>query len=145
MNKYIGCALAFVVAACASSPDDMAPSYVSPLQYQRYDCGQIAEEAANIERRVSELYGTLDKKAGNDAAQMGVGLVLFWPALFFLEGGDGADASEYKRLRGEYEALQKVSVQKRCRLQFNIQEAIPKKTPPKQADEVEERLSGKKS
>jgi hypothetical protein len=72
----------------------------------------------------------LDKKSSNDNAQMGVGLVLFWPALFFLEGGDGADAVEYRRLRGEYEALQKVSVQKRCHLQFNIQEKLPKKKSP---------------
>lgn len=136
--------LACLVSACASSPDELTPSYVSPLQYQRYDCGQIAEEAANVERRVAELYGTLDKKSSDDNAQMGLGLVLFWPALFFLEGGDGADAVEYRRLRGEYEALQKTSVQKRCNLQFNIQEKLPKKEKPKQTDEVESRLKGGK-
>lgn len=142
MKKYFILASLACLAGCASSPDEMTASYVSPLQYQKYDCGQIAEEAAHVERRVGELYSTLDKKAGNDAAQMGVGLVLFWPTLFFLEGGDGAEAVEYKRLRGEYEALQKVSVQKRCNLQFNIQEAIPKKQPPKQTDEVAERMKG---
>jgi hypothetical protein len=42
--------------------------------------------------------------------------VLFWPALFFLEGGDGAEAQEYARLKGEFDALQQMSVQKRCNL-----------------------------
>jgi len=144
MKKYLVLTSLIILSACASSPDDLMASYVSPLQYQKYDCGQIEEEAGNVERRVSELYGTLDKKAGNDNAQMGVGLVLFWPALFFLEGGDGPEAAEYKRLKGEYDALEKASVQKKCHLKFNIQEAIPKKLPPKQTDEVQERLNGKK-
>jgi hypothetical protein len=74
---------------------------------------------------------------------MGVGLVLFWPTLFFLEGGDGADAAEYKRLRGEYEALQEASVHKKFGLKFNIQNAIQKKEPPKQVDEVNQRMNGK--
>lgn len=49
---------------------------------------------------------------------MGIGLVLFWPALFMLEGGDGPEATEYARLRGEYEAISTVSVQKKCQLNF---------------------------
>lgn len=40
---------------------------------------------------------------------MGVGLVLFWPALFFLAGDDQKE--ELARLKGEYEALEKASIQ----------------------------------
>ena len=47
-------------------------------------------------------------------AQMGVGLVLFWPTLFFLEGGDGAEAAEYARLKGERDALEQAYTQKKC-------------------------------
>lgn len=47
---------------------------------------------------------------------MGVGLVLFWPTLFMLEGGDGPEAAEYARLKGEYEALRKVAIEKKCDL-----------------------------
>lgn len=122
-------ASAFLVS-CASSPDEMTASYVSPLQYQDYTCKQIGAEAAMVERKVGELYAQLDKKASNDGAQMAAGLILFWPTLFFLEGGDGAEAVEYKRLRGEYDALQKVSIKKNCGLEFNIKEALPKKPEP---------------
>jgi hypothetical protein len=41
------------------------------------------------------LYASLKKKADNDTAQMTVGMLLLWPTLFFLEGGDGPEASEY--------------------------------------------------
>ena len=44
---------------------------------------------------------------------MAVGLLLFWPALFFLEGGDGPEAAEYARLKGQYEALRTVAVQRK--------------------------------
>ena len=49
---------------------------------------------------------------------MGVGLILLWPVLFFLEGGDDPRATEYSRLKGERDAVEKVSVQKKCGIQF---------------------------
>lgn len=107
-----------MLSACASNPDGMTASYISTMQYEDYSCKQLAREAATVQRKVSELHGTLDKKASNDALQMGVGLVLLWPTLFFLEGGDGPDAAEYKRLKGEYEAIEKVSNLKDCGLDF---------------------------
>lgn len=117
-----------LLSGCASSPDKMTASYVSPIQYRDYDCEQIAFELDRVSRRSNELYGTLKKEAGKDTAQMAVGLVLFWPALFFLEGGDGPQAAEYSRLKGEYEALQTASTQKKC--SFAVQPLNPKDTQP---------------
>jgi len=115
MNKYLaGVLLAATLSGCASSPDKMASAYVSPIQYQDYDCKQVGAELKRVSRRAQELYGQLDKTASNDAAQMAVGMVLFWPALFFLEGGDGPEAAEYARLKGERDALEQVAIQKQC-------------------------------
>jgi len=72
----------------------------------------------HVSHRTAELYTSLDKKADNDAAQMGVGLVLFWPTLFFLEGGDGPEATEYSNLIGEYEALRSMMVTKKCSSEY---------------------------
>ncbi len=102
------------MAGCASSPDKIQASYVSPLQYKDYDCDQIAGELERVSRRANELYGSLKKTSDNDNAQMAVGMILFWPALFFLEGGDGPEAAEYGRLKGERDALEKVAIQKKC-------------------------------
>jgi len=71
-------------------------------------------EMNRTSRKANELQARLKKDADNDAAQMAVGIVIFWPALFFLEGGDGPEAAEYSRLKGEFEALEQVSVQKKC-------------------------------
>lgn len=110
MNKFLSLLLTFGVAACASHPDKIQQQYVSDSQYSHYDCEQLALEESRISRRVSQLHGSLEEKATRDDVQMGVGLVLFWPALFLLEGGDGPEAQEYARLKGEHEAIQRVAV-----------------------------------
>ena len=45
---------------------------------------------------------------------MAIGHILFWPALFFLEGGDGPQAAEFSRLMGERDAIDRVSRLKDC-------------------------------
>ena len=87
------------------------------MQYKDYDCEQVASEMARVNRRAGELHASIKQTADTDAAQMAVGAVLFWPALFFLEGGDGPEAAEYARLKGERDALEQVSTQKKCTLE----------------------------
>lgn len=102
------------LSGCATQPEEIPPTYVSPLKYKDYNCSQIAEEMDYVSHETSDLYLSLKKKADNDEAQMGVGMILFWPLLFTLEGGDGPEARQYADLRGEYEALRKASVKKEC-------------------------------
>jgi len=58
---------------------------------------------------------------------MGVGLLLFWPTLFFLEGGDGPEAAQYADLKGEFEALRQASVQKCCEIEMESPDEIIEK------------------
>jgi hypothetical protein len=102
---------------CASLSSDITAQYVSPLEYSSYSCEQIGAEAQRVSARASELAGIQDSKATNDSVAMGVGLVLFWPSLFFIKG-DGQTAAELGHLKGEFETLQKVSISKNCNLQF---------------------------
>lgn len=106
-----------MAVGCATSPDKIPAQYVSPLIYKDYDEDQIVHEMDHIGRRTGELYASLKKKATGDKWQMGLGLLLFWPALFALEGGDGPEAQEYARLRGQYEALRQVAIQKKINLE----------------------------
>jgi len=107
---------AALLAGCASSSEDIGAAYVSPLTYKDYDCDQVAAELQRVSARASQLGGEVDENATGDAVAMGVGLVLFWPALFFIDG-NGPEANEYARLKGEYEALQQASIQKKCGMQ----------------------------
>jgi hypothetical protein len=114
--------LSTVLAGCASKAENIAAAYVSPLQYQTYSCPQLGEEAARIASRANQVAGVQDGKATNDAVATGVGVIIFWPALFLIKG-DSATAAELARLKGEIEAIEKVSVQKKCNIQFNQKSA----------------------
>jgi hypothetical protein len=102
-------------------PDKISASYVSPLQYSDYSCDQIKQELLRVNRRVVEVTGAQQKHADNDAVAMGVGLVLFWLALFFLAGGDKKE--ELGRLKGEYDALEQAAIQKDCMIASELREA----------------------
>lgn len=111
-------------AGCASNPDQLQASYVSSFKYQDFNCQQLALEMEHVSARTSSLYNQLKRERSADNWQTGVGLVLFWPALFFLEGGDGPQAAEFSQLKGEFEALRQTSVAKQCTVTARSPEAI---------------------
>ena len=106
-------AASMVLGGCATASKDVATQSISPLQYQVYDCDQITAETMRVQARASQLGGRLDTAAANDKAITGIGIVLFWPALFAL-GGTKEQEAEYGRLKGESDALQQVAISKKC-------------------------------
>lgn len=107
-----------MLAGCAADTAQIRPSDVSPLEYRAYSCSDIEAEAHRISRKAKELGERVNKTAADDDAQMAVGLILFWPALFFLEGEDTADTRLYAELAGKYDALEQASITKKCGLKF---------------------------
>lgn len=121
------------LTGCASNPDKIDAAYVSPLKYANYDCDQLAMEMDYVGQRTTQLYQRLKSERNADNWQMGIGLVLFWPTLFMLEGGDGPEAAEYAQLKGEFEALRTSSVQQKCGIEAMSPEEILR-----EADEADE-------
>lgn len=115
MKKTIATVVAasIVLSGCATAARDVPVMYVSPMQYQSYDCSQLESEVHRIQSRVTQMTASLDKAASNDKALVGVGMLLFWPALFAL-GGTKQQEADYSRLRGEYEAVQQSAILKKC-------------------------------
>lgn len=139
MKKLVSVAGSILIvglAACSSTPDKVSAQYVSPLYYQAYDCDQIGMELRRVNRRLIEVTGAQQKEADKDAVAMGVGLVLFWPALFFLAGDD--HAAELGRLKGEYEALESSAIQKRCDIAQELQAAREERQ--RREEEAKEKL-----
>jgi hypothetical protein len=101
------------LSACATAGKDVSSTYVSPVQYSSFDCDQIRQEMLRTQTRANQLSGRLDEAASNDKAIVGVGMILFWPALFAL-GGTKQQEAELSRLKGEYDALSAAAVSKKC-------------------------------
>ena len=107
-----------LLSGCATGSGDIASSYVSPVQYQNYNCNQLAQETAMLQSRITQLGGRLDQASRNDKAIMGVGLIVFWPALFAL-GGTKEQEAQFATLKGQYEAVHQAAIQKQCTSNIN--------------------------
>jgi hypothetical protein len=106
-----------LLTACAKKSDQIAANFVSPTLYQDLSCEQLAVEAQMVASRAAQAAVAQDKQASNDAVAVGVGTVLFWPALFFIKG-DGANAAEVARLKGEMQAIETANMRRNCNLRF---------------------------
>ena len=112
MKKLMAIILLMSFTGCASKASNISATYISPLQYQSYNCIQVGQEIGRVSRKVMEISGKQDSASTKDAVAMTVGLIVFWPALFFMIGGDKKD--ELARLKGEYDALESIAIAKEC-------------------------------
>ena len=110
-------AAGLALGACAKRAENVAAAYVSPLAYEQFNCRQLAEEAGRVSQRAAELSGVQDRKRTGDIVATTAAIIVFWPVAF-LVSGDDAQTAELARLKGEFDAIQKVSVQKNCGIRF---------------------------
>lgn len=114
MKKVVMSAVALaMLSACASQPDKIMATPTSTTQYDRMNCRSLGAEQTRIVSSVNLLTANQKGKADNDAALMGVGMILFWPALFFLNG-DSANAPQLAVAKGQYDAIMDVRAAKGC-------------------------------
>src|SRR5262245_47417914 len=119
MRRVLFCVMLFALAlgGCATSSDKVTASYVSPMQYESWNCRQLADEAQRISHHAAAAAGAQDSQVTKDAVATTVGVIIFWPALFLI-GGDKQTAAELARLKGEMDAIEQTSIRENCRIQF---------------------------
>ena len=125
-----------LVAGCAKNSEEVSAAYVPPLKYSEYDCQQLSAEAGTLSSRIAQAAGEQDEAATRDAVAAGVGLVLFWPALFFLAAGDNEE--ELARLKGEFDAVEREGIRKDCAFVQEIDQARAKAAEAKAEDADDE-------
>ena len=111
-NVIILLSITLALAGCASSSDSISESYVSPLKYNSYTCSQLEQEYARTLERSFSINKKQDQIASNDQVAMTVGMILFWPALFFIDSDDNKE--EVARLKGELSAIEQATIQQDC-------------------------------
>jgi hypothetical protein len=82
------------------------------VTFSNLTCDQIDTEIYAVDTKANDLYHRLNHRANGDAWKMGIGLIVAWPALLFLSGGDGAEAAEYAQLKGQKDAL--IAARRNC-------------------------------
>jgi hypothetical protein len=110
--------LSFAAAGCASRSEDVGASYVSPVTYQNYSCKELSLEAQRVSSAAATAAGAQDSQRTKDAVATTAAVVIFWPAAFFV-GGDNAKTAELANLKGQMQAIEAASIQKKCGITFN--------------------------
>jgi hypothetical protein len=118
LGMIIGFGAAICVAACAPKPGSIQGTYTSSAQYESLSCPQLAAEAQNVSNRAHDAAQLQRRHRTDDKVAVTVGLVIFWPALFFTHGND-ATSAELAQLKGEMEAVERASDAKRCGIVFD--------------------------
>ena len=105
---------AVTLSGCAASSGNNRTTYISPAQFQTYNCDELLAEIERIQTRVSQLTGKPDDKTpAKDKWILGADLSLSWAALFAL-GGTKEQEAEYVQLKSEYDAIQQWAIAKQC-------------------------------
>ena len=106
--------LCLLTAACsiATSPDRIAPNYVSPDAYRNYACPDLAKRLVSLGYQIEDLYASLEQRHSRDQWQMA--FIWFYGVSGFFIDGDGAEAEEFRRLQGDFEAVRMQAVRQDC-------------------------------
>jgi hypothetical protein len=109
MRKIVSAAaLAATLAACAATPESIAPSYVSEMTYQNWDCDQISAEMLRLNAAYATAADQQHKARGNDT----VGVILLGLPVSSLSGQNVA--AQVANIKGQQEALHRTAISKRC-------------------------------
>ena len=106
--------VAISLSGCATSSESQQAPYISPAQFQTYNCEELSREIERIQTRVSQLTGKPNDKAPTkDQWILGADLSLSWATLFAL-GGTKEQEAEYAQLKSKYDAIQQWAIAKQC-------------------------------
>jgi hypothetical protein len=98
------CVASLLMAGCATRSPDVQPASFDASAFAGWDCERLQTELDRVQAQASERAYKVDERAGNNVVALGVGAMVFWPALLALRP-DGDDAAELARLKGRAETL----------------------------------------
>ena len=109
-------ALALMLSACsdAQKSTEVTSAYVSSANYSSMSCNSLRAEADRLRKSVPELEAAVDKEYKKDKNMEAVTWILFWPAVFAMDGND-AEAQKLANAKGEAEAIRSAMQSKGCR------------------------------
>lgn len=100
-----------VLAACAASPESIAPAYVSPMAYHSWNCEQLAAEGHRLVSANANVAAQQNQARTGDT----VGVILVGLPISSMTGQNVAP--EVARLKGEHEAVYRAAIEKGCTVQ----------------------------
>lgn len=96
------------LSGCATAPES-DPAYVSPAQYQSYNCNQISAEMQRVSGKIEQA-----SKVNATGQVLETALSAFAISQGYGIYDDGSSDVEYRRLSNQYDVLEQTAIQKEC-------------------------------
>ena len=106
-------ALSLLLAGCAARSVDVQPVPSSDGDFASWSCPRLFDELDRVQRRAADVAYAVDERAGNNIIALGIGVIVFWPALLAMQP-DGPEARELALLKGRNDALRAAVRAKGC-------------------------------
>lgn len=103
-----GIAAMITLAACAPTPESIAPAYVSELPFRGYTCDQLGEEQARLQQALATASGQQSNARSNDV----VGIILIGLPVGSMSGQ--SIAPQIALYKGQLEAVHRASIRNSC-------------------------------
>ncbi|MEK8050420.1 hypothetical protein AACH10_09240 [Ideonella sp. DXS22W] len=100
-------------AGCATRASGVAPKPTDPAAYAGWSCDRLFDETDAVQQRAADVAYAVDARAGNNMIALGLGVMVFWPALLAMRP-DGEEAQQLAELKGRFEALRTVADAQHC-------------------------------
>ena len=107
--------LALILAGCSGPLGGSVMGFGAAHDHENLECWQAAVEGDRVSRRVSQITGH-DHATAKGSGVTDAIVILVWP--IDMPSIDVQTASELNRLKGEFEALARVSADKNCKFLF---------------------------
>ena len=103
------------LAACsdAQKSSEVVPAPISPSNYSSYSCKQLQSEVRTLQDAIPRLQAAVDKGYKNDKTIEAVTWILFWPAVFAMDGND-SEVTALSVAQGNLNAVRSQMRQKNC-------------------------------
>lgn len=102
-----------LLQGCITRATDVKPSSTDPAEFLGWSCVRIDDELDTVQYRASDVAYAVDERAGNNILALGLGVMVFWPALMAMRP-DGLEAVDLARLKGRFDALTQASRSAGC-------------------------------
>ena len=102
-----------LVTGCASRATDVPARPTDPAVYAGWDCARLFDERDSVQYQAADVAYAVDSVAGANMVALGLGVMVFWPALLAMQP-DGPEAALLADLKGRFEALRGAADARAC-------------------------------
>lgn len=113
-STLLATALATLLATgCATRAVDVLAKPTDPATYTSWHCERLFDEIDSVQYQAADVAYAVDSVAGANMVALGLGVMVFWPALLAMQP-DGPEAAQLAELKGRFEALRSAAGARAC-------------------------------